>query len=142
MVFPLYQLLSFILFNPSIQKAWRETNMVQHVHSYKNGSSVLTTKLIIIMFKSWWYRQNVYWNRPRRFENGKKKSAENYFSVSLDLPKQRYKLLKFAQGIVKEMNNVSFACADVNCSPAMRFKNGIIKHYNSEYEFRFLLNDN
>ena len=109
---------------------------------YKNESSGLTMKPIIIKFKSWRYRQNVYRNRPRRFENGKKKPGENSFSVSLDLTKRRYNLLKFAQGIVKEMDNVSFVCADVNCSLAIRFKNGIIKHFNSEYEFRSLLNDN
>ena len=33
------------------------------------------------------------------------------------------------------MDNVSFFCVDVNCSIAIRFKNGTIKHFNSEYEF-------
>ena len=119
---------------------------IDRVHSIgkpcKNESSGLTKKLIIIKFKSRRYRQNVYRNRPRRFENGKKKPGENSFSVSLDLTKRRYNLLKFAQGIVKEMDNVSFVCADVNCSLAIRFKNGIIKHFNSEYELRSLLNEN
>ena len=40
------------------------------------------------------------------------------------------------------MDNVSFVCADVNCSLAIRFKNVTIKHFNSKYEFRSLLNDN
>ena len=109
---------------------------------YKNEGSGLTMKSIIIKFKSWRYRQDVYRNRPRRFENGKKKPGENSFRVSLDLTKRRYNLLKIAQGTVKEMDNVSFVCADVNCSLAIRFKNGTIKHFNSEYEFRLLLNDN
>ena len=99
-------------------------------------------KPIVIKFKSWRYRLNVYRNRLRRFENGKKKPGENSFSVSLDLTKRRYNLLKFTQGIVKEMDNVSFVCADVNCSLAIRFKNGFTKHFNSQYEFRSLLNDN
>ena len=59
---------------------------------YKNKSLGLTMKPIIIKFKSWRCRQNVYRNRPRRFENGKKKPGENSFSVSLDLTKQRYNL--------------------------------------------------
>ena len=109
---------------------------------YKNECSGLTMKSITIKFKSWRYRQDVYQNRPRRFENGKKKPGENSFSVSLDLTKRRYNLLKIAQGIVKEMDNVSFVCADVNCSLAIHFKNGSIKHFNSEYGFRSLLNDN
>ena len=109
---------------------------------YKNESSGLTMKPIIIKFKSWRCRENFYRNRPRRFENNKKKPGENSFSVSLDLTKQRYNLLKFTQRIVKEMDNVSFVCADVNCSLAIRFKNGINKHFNREYEFRSLLNDN
>ena len=99
-------------------------------------------KPIIIKFKSWRCRQNVYRNRPRRFENGKKKPCESSLSVSLDLTKRRYNLLKLAQGIVEEMDNVSFVSANVSCSLAISFKNGIIKHFNSEYEFRSLLNDN
>ena len=99
-------------------------------------------KPIIINFKSWRYRQNVYRNRPRRFENGKKKPGENSFSVLLDLTKRRYKLLKLAQAIVKEMDNGSFVYADINCSLDIRFKNGTINYCNSEYEFRSLLNDN
>ena len=63
---------------------------------YKNEGSGLTMKSIIIKFKSWRYRQDVYLNRPRRFENRKKKIGENYFSVSLDLTKRRYNLLKIA----------------------------------------------
>ena len=109
---------------------------------YKNEGSGLTMRSIIIMFKSWRYRQDVYRNRPRRFENGKKKPGEISFSVSLDLAKRRYNVLKTAQGIVKEMDNISFVCADVNCSLAIRLKNGTIKHFNSEHEFRSFLNDN
>ena len=95
---------------------------------YKNEGSGLTMKSVNL---SWRYRQDVYRNRPRRFENGKKKPGENSFSVSLDLTKRRYNLLKLAQGIVKEMDNVSFVCADANCYLAIRFKNGTIKHFNS-----------
>ena len=40
------------------------------------------------------------------------------------------------------MDNVSFDCPDINYSLAIRFKNGTIKHFNSEREFRSLLNDN
>ena len=109
---------------------------------YKNKSSGLTMKPMNIKFKSCRYRQDIYRNRPRSFENGKKKPGENSFSVSLDLTKRRYNLLKIAQGIVKEVDNVSFVCADVNCSLAIRFKNGTIKHFNSEYDFRSLLNGN
>ena len=111
---------------------------------YKNESSSLTMKPIIIKFKSWRYRQDIYRNRQRRFKNGKKKPGENSFSVLLKLTKQRYNLWKIAQGIVKEMDNVSFACADTNCFHAKRFKNWYctIEHFNSEYELRSLLNDN
>ena len=99
-------------------------------------------KPIIIRFRSWRYRQNVYQNQPRRFENGKKKPGEISFSVSLDLVKQRYNFLKFAHEIVKEMDNVSFVCADVNFSLAIPLKIDIIKHFNREYEFHSLLNNN
>ena len=65
-----------------------EINRV-HRNPYKNEGSGLTMKSVIIKFKSWRYRQDVYRNRPRRFENGKKKPGENSFSVSLDLTKRR-----------------------------------------------------
>ena len=55
---------------------------------YKNESSGLTMKLFI-KFRSWRYRQEDYWNRPRRFENSKKKPGKNSFSVSLDLTERR-----------------------------------------------------
>ena len=58
------------------------------------------------------------------------------------LTKRRYNLLKFAQEIMKEMDIVSFVCTDVNCSLAIRFKNGTVKYFNSEYQFRSLLKDN
>ena len=62
---------------------------------------------------------SVYWNQAREFENGKEKPGENSFSVSLDLAKQRYNLLKLiTQVIIKEVDNVSFVYADVNCSHA------------------------
>ena len=109
---------------------------------YKNKSSGLTIKRIIITFRPWRYRQNVYRNRPRSFENGKKKPGEISFGVSQDLTKRSYNLLKFSQVTVKEMDNVSFVCADVNCYLAIRLKNGIIKDFHREYEFRSLLNNN
>ena len=105
------------------------------VKPYKNESSGLTMEPIIIKFTSWRYRQNVYHNRARGFENSKKKPGENSFSVSLDLTKRMCNLLKIAQGIVKKMDNVSFFCVDVNSSVAICLKNGTIKHFNSEYEF-------
>ena len=116
-----------------------EEEEIDRVHrigkTYKKESSGLTKKPIIIKLKSWRYRQYVYRNRPRRFEKVKKKLGENSFGVSPDLTKRRYNLLKFAQSIVKKMDNVSFVCADVNCFLGIRFKNGTVKHFNSEYEF-------
>ena len=49
--------------------------------SNKNESLGLTMKSIIIKFKSRKYRQNIYWNQPRRFKNGKKKPGGNSFRV-------------------------------------------------------------
>ena len=61
---------------------------------YKNESSGITMKLFM-KFKSWRYRQEDYRNRPRRFENSKKKPGKNSFNVSLDLTKRKYNLFKF-----------------------------------------------
>ena len=108
----------------------------------KNESSGLTVKPIITKFKSWIYRKDVYRNQPRRSESGKKKPGDTFFSVSLGFIKWRYNLLRIAQGIVQEMDDVNFFCAEINCSFAIRFKNGTIKHFNNECEFCSLLNDN
>ena len=43
---------------------------------YKNKSSGLTMKPIIIKFKSWRDSQNVYRNRPRRFEMAKRNQVK------------------------------------------------------------------
>ena len=60
------------------------------------------------------------------------------FNLAFDSKKGRYNLLKIAQEIVKEMKNVNFFSA-INCSLAMPFKNGTVKHFNSEFDFRSLL---
>ena len=75
-----------------------EVTEIDKVHRigkpYENESSSLTMKPIIIKIKSWRYRQDVYRNQPRRFENRQKKLVENSFSFSLVLTKRRYNLLK------------------------------------------------
>ena len=103
---------------------------------YTNESSGLKMKSIIIKFKSWRYRQDVYRNRPRRFKNCKKKKkpGENSFSVSLDLRKRRYNLLKIAQGIVKVVLTLIAPLLYV-------LKMALLNILTGEYEFRSLLND-
>ena len=68
-----------------------EEEEIDRVHRigklFKNESSGLTMKPIIIKVKSWRYRQNVYRSRPRRFENGKKKPGENFFFTGFDKAK-------------------------------------------------------
>ena len=54
--------------------------------------------------------------------------------LAFDLTKGRYNLLKIPKEIVKEMENSNFVSA-VNCSFAIRFKDGTNKHFNNEYEF-------
>ena len=58
-----------------ISLPYEEAEEINRMHRigkpYKNESSSLTMKPIIIKFKSWRYRENVYRNRPRRFENDK-----------------------------------------------------------------------
>ena len=54
---------------------------------YKNEILGLTNKPVIIKFKSWRNRDDVYRNQPRRFENDKKKAGGNSFSISQDLTK-------------------------------------------------------
>ena len=134
-------LVSEIFETRSFIRKRRQIGCIVQVSLIRMKSQGLTIKPIIIKFRSWRYRQNVYKNRPRRFENGKKKPGEIYFSVSLDLIKRKYNFFKFVQEIVKEMDNVSFVCADVNRSLAIRLKNDIIKHFNREYEFCLLLSN-
>ena len=51
----------------------------------------------------------------------KRNQGQNKFSVSVDLTKRRYQLLKQAKGLISDNDNVSFAFADVNCSLGLKF---------------------
>ena len=82
---------------------------------YKDRNSGKQVKSIIVKFKSWKSRQQLYNARSRVQKDGKKKPRQN-FSISVDLTRRRYNLLSEARGIVKDINAINFAFTDINCS--------------------------
>ena len=97
---------------------------------HTNSETDYKTKSIIVKFKSWGSRATFYKSRPRAFVDGIEKPRR--FSVSLDLTKHRYDILKRAKGIISDYPEVNFVFADVNCSLAVRFKDGSYYHFNDE----------
>ena len=71
------------------------------------------SKMIIVKFKSWKSRCDFYKERPKAYQNGRKKPGQLPFRVSLDLTKCRYDTLKKAQGIIKD--NYKLFTWDQNC---------------------------
>ena len=80
-------------------------------------------KSIIVKFKSWEARQQLYnaWTRVQK--DGKKKLRKN-FSIFVDLTRRRYQFLSETRGIVKDINGINFAFVNINCSLGVRYDNG------------------
>ena len=59
-------------------------------------------KSIIVKFKSWRGRKQFYDARQKNSKDGKKKPGYKSFSVSVDLTKRRYLLLREARKLIKK----------------------------------------
>ena len=97
---------------------------------YTDKESGKTIRSIIVKFKAWADRTSFYKNRPKRFINGKKKPGSTPFSVSLDITKRRYELLKRALGIVDQYYDVKYAFCDINCSLGIKLTNDKLLFFN------------
>ena len=73
------------------------------------------TQQIIVKFKSWNDRKELYEARPK-----KKKPSWPNCKISVDLTKRRYDLLWAARGLVDDVEGVEYAFCNVNCSLALR----------------------
>ena len=106
---------------------------------YMNKISKKKVKSIIVKFKSWKARQQLYNARPRVKKDDKKKPRQN-FSISVDLTRRRYQLFSEAKGIVKDINAMNFAFVNINCSLGVRYDNGFFDYFNSEQELHNIIN--
>ena len=75
---------------------------------------------IIIRFRSWNSRLAFYRARPKFVSKKKPDINPSKFSVSIDLTKRRYNLLKVAKEKIKNNPHVDYAFSDVNCSLAIK----------------------
>jgi len=108
---------------------------------YKDKNTGKECKSIIIKLRSWSARQKFYQSRPRFYVNGvRKKPGNDSFSVSLDLTKRNYELLKIAKEQIKINNKIDYAFVDSNCSLAVKFKEGRITHFNSLDQLDMIIN--
>ena len=94
-------------------------------------------KSTIVKFKSWKSRTTFYKARPKSYDE-KKKNPGVKFSISLDLTKRCYDLLKTVRDLTKN-NAIShvFFC-DANCSLALNFNDNTYKYFDSENELKRL----
>ena len=94
-------------------------------------------KSILVKFRSWKARQRFYNGQSRYYADSSKKPS---FTVSVDLTKRRYLLLIKAKGLIKGNSNIKCVYSDINCSLSLRFKDDLLKHFNSKRELLSLLN--
>ena len=81
-----------------------------------------------------------YDTRPKNFKDGEKKPGYKSFSVSGDLTKMRYLLLREARELIKNNYGIDFAFAYINCSLGFAYKNGSFRYFNSENKLHNLIN--
>ena len=83
---------------------------------YKEKNLEKEVKSIIAKFKSRRAQKQFYDARPKNFKDDKKKPNYKSFSVSVDLPKRLYLLLREARELIKNNDDIDFAFAGINCS--------------------------
>ena len=116
-----------------------KTSLIIHMEFVK---SIWTTsqkkkkiKSVIVNFKSWKARQQLYNARPRNQKDGKKN-----FSISVDLTRRRYQLLREARGIVEDIIAINFALVNINCSLGVRYENDSFHYVSSKQELHNIIN--
>ena len=135
--------------NKLVKECYKSMNLTYYVddvdrahrigNTYVDQESGKQCKSIIVKFVAWESRTKFYKSRPKAFIKGQRKPGPRLFSVSLDITKRRYELLKHAKGIVKHYPEVSFAFADVNCSLGMRLNNNTFCYFNDEEQLDNIL---
>ena len=98
----------------------------------KNKTTGVVEQTMIVKFVSWKYRTAVY--------RARKKSEDK--AIQLDLTARRAKLLVFAKERVKDLEDVDFVYADVNCRIGMKTMNGEFFFFNSPDELEKVINEN
>ena len=97
---------------------------------FKNKKGV-PCHAMIVKFTTWRHRSDVY-----KARKGSK------YSISPDLTKERYNLLRNAREILDSWDNdssVDFVYADINCRLMVKLKDGEFKSFNSIDEFNKML---
>ena len=115
-----------------------KTSLIIHmefVKSIRTTSKKKKIKSVIVNFKSWNARQQLYNARPRNQKDGKKN-----FSISVDLTRRRYQLLSEARGIVEDINGINFALVNINCSLGVRYENDSFYYVSSKQELHNIIN--
>ena len=136
--------------NSTLTKCYQEMNLtfneenIDRAHRigkcYKDIASGKITQSIIVKFKDWKSRQELYKARPKYFVNGKKKPGRK-FSITPDLTIRRYNLLKKAKGQIKDKSEFSYALIDTNCSLALKIKDGPYRYFNSDKELNDIIDE-
>lgn len=98
-----------------------------------------TVQPIIIKFKSWSSRTDFYKSRPKNYNADGTRKPGSVYSVSPDLTKRRYDLLKHARNIIINYPSVSFAFADINCSLVIRTNDNKLFYFNNSCQLDGIL---
>ena len=85
-------------------------------------------------------RNKFYDTRPKCFIDLWKKTGHKSFSVSIDLIKRRYLLMRELWELIKSNNDIDFPFVKINCSLGFKHKNGLFRYFNSENKLHNLIN--
>ena len=115
-------------------------DVIDHTHGVckeytDNISKKKKIKSVIVNFKSWKARQQLYNARPRNQKDDKKN-----FSISVDLTRRRYQLVREARGIVEDIIAINFALVNINCSLGVRYENDSFHYVSSKQELHNIIN--
>ena len=102
------------------------TEKWNEVHEEKSGKKV---KSIIVKLKWRRQRKQFYDARSKNSKKSKKEPDYKSFSVSVDLTRRRYMLLRKARELIKNNDDTDFTFADINCSLRFRYKNCSFRYF-------------
>ena len=103
--------------------------------STKNEKTGKFTRSIIVKYKSWDARTQMYKSRPKYVakEPGSDAKQQNRrFTISLDLTKRNQDLLDQARLRVVNHPKVDYAFCDINCALGIRLKDGKLIFFNDQ----------
>ena len=114
---------------------------VDRIHRIGKKSEIdkKTVQAVIIKFRYWTSRTEFYKSRPKNYNQDGTRKPGAMYSISPDLTRRRYELLKHARNAIVNYPNVSYAFADINCSLGIRTNDNKFYYFNNSFQLDKIL---